>query len=125
MKINIRKNIVLLLTIFSLTACGSHVVTKQVGIAEQQIIYVVGKELVGYKISIGNIQGHKISSSDLEDDPVHVLTSADNNLQNSDVLKVIVASGTNHLEITNNRGRIVYKNDVYLSQGQSTFINVK
>ncbi|GHA60938.1 hypothetical protein ACFFLZ_02525 [Photobacterium aphoticum] len=111
--------------IFGLTACGSPVINKQTGISEQQIIFIVGEDLIDYTVSVGNIHKHKITHIDLEDDSVQVSTSADSNLQNSDVLKIIVSQGTNHLEIQNDKNETIYKNDIYLSQGQSTLVNVK
>ncbi|MBV7299686.1 hypothetical protein [Enterovibrio paralichthyis] len=125
MKKSIKASATALFIVLGLTACGSAVITKETGISDQQIIYIVGDDLNNYLVSVGNIEKHKISNSDLESDTTSVLTSTNSQWQNSDVLKIIVSQGENHLEVINNNGAIVYKNDIYLSRGQSTLINVK
>lgn len=119
------KGIFFLIVGFFVTACGSPVITKQSGINETQSIYLVADNLVGYQVSVGHIKDHRITSGDLTDDPLSIVTSADSKLQNSDVLEINVSKGDNFIKVKNKTGKVIYSKNMYFSAGQKSTINLK
>lgn len=117
------KKLLILPFIALLSACGS-ISHTETGINENQYIYITAENLVGHKISIGTIQNYTINNSDLMDDPTVITTSSNTPKQNADVIQIKVLSGSNDIELKNKKGDTVYKNNLYLSVGQSTTINL-
>lgn len=110
--------------ILVVSGCGSPVVNNQSGVLESQKVYLISKKLVGYNVSIGNIDKHQIKHSDLMTNTLKVATSGNSNLENSDVLEIKVSEGENLLEVENREGVVLYKNNIYLSPGQNVTINL-
>lgn len=117
------KKLLIIPFIALLSACGS-ISHTETGVSENQYIYITAENLVGYEISVGTIQDYEIKSSDLMDDPTVVTTSSNTPKQNADVLQIKVLSGSNDIELKNKKGNTIYKNNLYLSVGQSTTINL-
>ncbi|WMN89810.1 hypothetical protein NI382_17040 [Vibrio parahaemolyticus] len=118
------KSFFLMMSALLLSACGSPVVSHQSGIVENQSIYVVSDELVGYSVSLGSLDNHKISRSDLLSNSLKVATSANSDFQKSEVIQIKALLGENLLELKNPNGDVIYRKTIYLSAGQSITINL-
>lgn len=118
------KNFLILLFISWLSACGSALHTNQTGVEASQHIVLVGKNLIGYSVSIGTINNHIIQSSDLTDHDLTIATSANSALQNKDILEIKVNSGNNLITVKDKNSKVILKKSIYLSDGQTTTVQL-
>jgi hypothetical protein len=112
------KSLLLIMSALLLSACGSPVVNNQTGVVETQSIYVVADKLVGYSVSLGALDNHTITRSDLMSNSLKVATSANSVFQKSDVIEIKAPQGESVLELKNSAGEVVYRKMIYLSAGQ-------
>ncbi|BCK16625.1 hypothetical protein V9R55_002800 [Vibrio cholerae] len=118
------KSLLLIMSALLLSACGSPVVNNQTGLVETQSIYVVADKLVGYSVSLGALDNHTITRSDLMSNSLKVATSANSEFQKSDVIEIKAPQGESILELKNSTGEVVYRKTIYLSAGQKITINL-
>jgi hypothetical protein len=101
-----------------LTACGANVQHKETGLAHEQQIIVIAKQLVGNTISVGKIVNHTITQSDLTPYQTGVAGAADAADENNQILSIKVDKGTHEILIKDLQGTTIYAKSLYLADGQ-------
>lgn len=117
------KNILIILSLLFLSACGASY-QQSSGIENTQFIVLVSDSLVGKNISIGEIKNYNITKADLVPYELDVPGAADKPLENSEILKIKVNQGMNKL-ILKDSGKAVFSKEIYITSGQTRTINIK
>lgn len=117
------KKIAITILALLLTACGAPAKNTQQGINENTGVQIIADSLIGKVVLIGQEQ-IVINEAVLERFQMGIVGSKNSELEGMDVLFLELEQGSHKITITDN-GVIVFKKEIYLSDGQIRELEVK
>lgn len=117
------KNIIAIVSVMFLVACGAPVNNATQGFEEFTGVIIIADTLVGKTIFIdGNQQ--VITQDQLDKYDMGIAGSKDAEIEGMDVLSLELSQGDHELVVTND-GVIIFQKNVYVSDGQLRELRIK